>query len=131
MCIKNTYFKCLKSYYRDSRVEVTHLFLELNTLEHRISHSELSFMTITGIIESLWESANVVITVLGPHSSKIKTIFFLTLFIKYLKNFRHHISFIHYLFDINCYYNYVWILIKLNIKLCIKNCIIIKKYLVS
>ena len=28
MCIKNTHFKCLKSYYRDSRVEVTHLFLE-------------------------------------------------------------------------------------------------------
>ena len=28
MCVKNTHFKCLKSYYRDSRVEVTHLFLE-------------------------------------------------------------------------------------------------------
>ena len=28
MCIKNTHFKCLKSYYRISRVEVTHLFLE-------------------------------------------------------------------------------------------------------
>ena len=28
MCIKNTHFKYLKSYYRDSRVEVTHLFLE-------------------------------------------------------------------------------------------------------
>ena len=24
MCIKNTHFKCLKSYYRISRVEVTH-----------------------------------------------------------------------------------------------------------
>ena len=30
MCVKNTHFKCLKSYYRDSRVEVTHLFLECN-----------------------------------------------------------------------------------------------------
>ena len=28
MCIENTHFKCLKSYYRDSCVEVTHLFLE-------------------------------------------------------------------------------------------------------
>ena len=28
MCVKNTHFKCLKSYYRDSRVKVTHLFLE-------------------------------------------------------------------------------------------------------
>ena len=28
MCIENTHFKCLKSYYRDSRVEVTHLFVE-------------------------------------------------------------------------------------------------------
>ena len=28
MCIKTTHFKCLKSYYRISRVEVTHLFLE-------------------------------------------------------------------------------------------------------
>ena len=28
MCIENTHFKCLKSYYRDSRVEVTHLLLE-------------------------------------------------------------------------------------------------------
>ena len=28
MCIKNTHFKCLKSYYRISRIEVTHLFLE-------------------------------------------------------------------------------------------------------
>ena len=28
MCVKNTHFKCLKSYYRDSRVEVTHFFLE-------------------------------------------------------------------------------------------------------
>ena len=28
MCIKNTHFKCLESSYRDSRVEVTHLFLE-------------------------------------------------------------------------------------------------------
>ena len=27
MCVKNTHFKCLKSYYRDLRVEVTHLFL--------------------------------------------------------------------------------------------------------
>ena len=30
MCIENTHFKCLKSYYRDSRVEITHLFLECN-----------------------------------------------------------------------------------------------------
>ena len=30
MCVKNTHFKCLKSYYRDSRVKVTHLFLECN-----------------------------------------------------------------------------------------------------
>ena len=30
MCVKNTNFNCLKSYYRDSRVEVTHLFLECN-----------------------------------------------------------------------------------------------------
>ena len=30
MCIKNTHLKCLKSYYRISRVEVTHLFLECN-----------------------------------------------------------------------------------------------------
>ena len=28
MCIENTHLKCLKNYYRDSRVEVTHLFLE-------------------------------------------------------------------------------------------------------
>ena len=28
MCIENTHFKCLKNYYRDLRVEVTHLFLE-------------------------------------------------------------------------------------------------------
>ena len=28
MCIKNTHLKCLKSYYRNSRVKVTHLFLE-------------------------------------------------------------------------------------------------------
>ena len=28
MCVKNTHFKCLKSYYRDSRVKLTHLFLE-------------------------------------------------------------------------------------------------------
>ena len=28
MCIENTLFKCLKNYYRDLRVEVTHLFLE-------------------------------------------------------------------------------------------------------
>ena len=27
-CIENTHFKCLKCYYRDSHVEVTHLFLE-------------------------------------------------------------------------------------------------------
>ena len=29
MCIENTHFKCLKSYYRDSRVEVTHLLSSL------------------------------------------------------------------------------------------------------
>ena len=28
MCIENTHFKCLKNYYRDLRLEVTHLFLE-------------------------------------------------------------------------------------------------------
>ena len=28
MCIENTHFKYLKNYYRDLRVEVTHLFLE-------------------------------------------------------------------------------------------------------
>ena len=32
MCIKNTHFKCLKTYYRISRVEVTHLFLECGIL---------------------------------------------------------------------------------------------------
>ena len=32
MCIKNTHFKCLKSYYRDSRVELTHLFLQCTKL---------------------------------------------------------------------------------------------------
>ena len=32
MCIKTTHFKCLKSYYRISRVEVTHLFLECKDL---------------------------------------------------------------------------------------------------
>ena len=30
MCVKNTHFKCLKCYYRDLRVKVTHLFLECN-----------------------------------------------------------------------------------------------------
>ena len=42
MCVKNTHFKCLKSYYRDSRVKVTHLFLECtrknNTLLVRKRH---------------------------------------------------------------------------------------------
>ena len=28
MCIENTHFKCLKKYYRDLRVEITHLLLE-------------------------------------------------------------------------------------------------------
>ena len=28
MCIENIHFKCAKSYYRDLRLEVTHLFLE-------------------------------------------------------------------------------------------------------
>ena len=36
MCIKNTHFKCLKSYYRISRVEVTHLFLECTHRSHII-----------------------------------------------------------------------------------------------
>ena len=38
MCIKNTHFKCLKSYYRISRVEVTHLFLECNNVFSSIRH---------------------------------------------------------------------------------------------
>ena len=33
MSIENTHFKCPKSYYRDSGVEVTHLFLECDLLE--------------------------------------------------------------------------------------------------
>ena len=32
MCIENTHFKCLKNYYRDLRVEVTHFFLECSNL---------------------------------------------------------------------------------------------------
>ena len=32
MCIENTHFKCLENYYRDLRVEVTHLFLECRQL---------------------------------------------------------------------------------------------------
>ena len=33
MCIENTHFECLKSYYRDSRVEVTHFFLEWSDIK--------------------------------------------------------------------------------------------------
>ena len=33
MCVKNTHFKFLKSYYRDSRVKLTHLFLKCSGLE--------------------------------------------------------------------------------------------------
>ena len=37
MYVTNTHFKCLKSYYRDSRVKVTHLFLEC--MFHPLSHT--------------------------------------------------------------------------------------------
>ena len=38
MCIENTHFKCLKNYYRDLRVEVTHLFLECSYQEEKNNH---------------------------------------------------------------------------------------------
>ena len=41
MCVKNTHFKCLKSYYRDSRVKVTHLFLECG------DHFDVSVLNLT------------------------------------------------------------------------------------
>ena len=43
MCIKNTHFKCLKSYYRISRVEVTHLFLECWLLAYHHSKNDLAY----------------------------------------------------------------------------------------
>ena len=52
MCIKNIHFKCLKSYYRDSRVEVTHLFSECNTLLH-YNYSNYKFLIII-FIQRIW-----------------------------------------------------------------------------
>ena len=39
MFIKTTHLKCLKSYYRDSHVEVTYLFLECSVLNTYSSES--------------------------------------------------------------------------------------------
>ena len=47
MCIENTHFKCLKNYYRDLRVEVTHLCLEC---KHQTSHSKV---TCYGVAEKI------------------------------------------------------------------------------
>ena len=60
MCIKNTHFKCLKSYYRISGVEVTHLFLECIKVQiiHIISEMESRKVALSGVLSDLKDNKN-------------------------------------------------------------------------
>ena len=46
---KNTHFNCLKSYYRDSRVEVTYLFLEWGHSANSVTHTSPKYMPLPSV----------------------------------------------------------------------------------
>ena len=75
MCVKNTHFKCLKSYYRDSRVEVTHLFLECSDvlsatkpIYEDLSKDALLQQCLGGFTQKNNESLNELIWKMSPKS---------------------------------------------------------------
>ena len=61
MCIENTHFKCLKNYYRDLRVEITHLFLECRFMQVKIIQGLIRTATVGILLTSLIKSPELII----------------------------------------------------------------------